>query len=124
MAEFSLFDKNNNGIYQTTFALKGTPGIINFSLPLTAPPLEIGKDYQWSFAMICKPEDRLQDRVVRGWLRRTKPKPALMSQLKEAVPQERIALYAAAGIWYDELTTLYELRRSQPDTIAAKPLRK
>ncbi len=113
--EFSLFDQNNKGIYQTTFALTNTPGIISFSLPPNAPPLEIGKDYTWSFAIICDPKKRLQDKFVRGRIRRTKLDSALINQIEKAAPKERISLYRTADVWYEALFTLFELQRSQPD---------
>lgn len=141
-AEFSLFDQNNKGIYQTTFALTNTPGIVSFSLPPNAPPLEIGKDYTWSFAMICDPKNRLQDQFVRGRIRRTQLDSALMNQIEKAAPKERVSLYRMADVWYEALFTLFELQRSQPDdpsmsagwkellnsgglnSIAAQPLKK
>ncbi len=113
-AEFSLFDQNNKGIYQTTFALTNTPGIVSFSLPPNAPPLEIGKDYTWSFAMICNPKNRLQDQFVRGRIRRTELDSALMNQIEKAAPKERVSLYRTADVWYEPLFTLFELQRSQP----------
>ncbi len=114
-AEFSLFDQNNQGIYQTTFALTNTPGIVSFSLPPNSPPLEIGKDYTWSFAMICNPKNRLQDQFVRGRIRRTELDSALMNQIEKAAPKERVSLYRSADVWYEALFTLFELQRSQPD---------
>ena len=114
-AEFSLFDQDNKGIYQTTFALSDTPGIASFSLPPNAPPLEIGKDYTWSFAMICDPKKRLQDQFVRGRIRRTKLNSALMNQIEKAAPKERVSLYRTANVWYEALFTLFELQRSQPN---------
>jgi hypothetical protein len=141
-AEFSLFDQNNKGIYQTTFALTDTPGIVSFSLPPNAPPLEIGKDYTWSFAMICNPKNRLQDQFVRGRIRRTELDLALMNQIEKATPEERVSLYRSADVWYEALFTLFELQRSQTtdlsvsaawkellnsgglNTIAAQPLEK
>ncbi|NEQ22735.1 MAG: DUF928 domain-containing protein [Microcoleus sp. SIO2G3] len=114
-AEFSLFDQNNNGIYQTTFALSNTPGIVSFNLPPNAPPLEIGKDYTWSFAIICDPKKRLQDRFVRGRIRRTELDSALMNRIEKAAPRERVSLYRSAGVWYEPLFMLFELQHSQPD---------
>lgn len=141
-AEFSLFDQNNQGIYQTTFALTNTPGIVSFSLPPNAPPLEIAKNYTWSFAMICDPKNRLQDQFVRGRIRRTELDSALMNQIEKAAPKERVSLYRSADVWYEAVFTLFELQRSQPNdssvsvawkellnsgglhSIAAQPLKK
>jgi hypothetical protein len=114
-AEFSLFDQNNKGIYQTTFDLTNTPGIVSFSLPPNAPPLEIGKDYTWSFAMICNPKNRLQDQFVRGRIRRTELDSALINQIEKAAPNERVSLYRTADVWYEALFILSELQRSQPN---------
>ncbi len=114
-AEFSLFDQNNKGIYQTTFALTNTPGIVSFSLPPNAPLLEIGKNYTWSFAMICDPKNRLQDQFVRGRTRRTELDSALMNQIENAAPKERVSLYRTADVWYEALFTLFELQHSQPN---------
>lgn len=114
-AEFSLFDQNNQGIYQTTFALTNTPGIVSFSLPPKAPPLEIGKDYTWSLAMICNPKNRLQDQFVRGRIRRIQLDSALMNQIEKATPKERVSLYRSAGVWYEAILTLFDLQRSQPN---------
>ena len=142
IAEFSLFGRNNRGIYQTTFALGRTPKIVSFSLPTTAPSLKIGEDYQWFFTMICMPQDRLQDQFVTGSVRRIQLNPASPDKLEKAAPKERIDLYTANGIWYEALSTLLMLRRSQPndpnliaawqrllhtvglDAISAQPLRK
>jgi hypothetical protein len=114
-AEFSLFDQNNKGIYQTTFALTNTPGIVSFSLPPNAPLLEIGKDYTWSFAMICDRKNRLQDQFVRGRIRRTELNSVLRNQIEKAAPKERVSLYRTVDVWYEPLFTLFELQRSQPD---------
>lgn len=141
-AEFSLFEQNNKGIYQTTFPLTNTPGIVSFSLPPNAPPLEFGKDYTWSFAMICDPKKRLQDQFVRGRIRRIELDSALMNQIEKASPKERVSLYKSAGVWYEAVFTLFELQRSQPndssvsaawkellnsgglDSISAQPIKK
>ena len=72
--ELSVFDENSNGIYQTTVALTGRPGVVSIRLPDSEPALDLGKRYQWKFAMICNPEDRLsQDRVVSGWIQQSEP---------------------------------------------------
>ena len=113
--EFSLFDQNNKGIYQTTFVLTNTPGIVSFSLPPNAPLLEIGKDYTWSFAMICDSKNRLQDQFVRGRIRRTELDSALINQIEKAAPKERVSLYRTADVWYEAVFTLFELQRSQPN---------
>ncbi len=120
-AEFVLLDEaNNHKVYETTFTITGTPGIVSVSLPAskTLPPLEIGKDYHWYVSVICDPDDRSGDVYVDGWVQRVEPTPSLMSQLEKASPAERVALYRKNGIWHDTLTFLAEGRRLNPSNSA------
>lgn len=112
--EFSLFDQNRRGIYQTTFALTGTPGIIRFTLPSNAPALMVGSVYTWVFALICDPADRRRDRPTAGAIRYTPLNLAQRQQIERATPRERVALYRQAGIWYETISLLVEQQRSQP----------
>lgn len=112
--EFELVDDRENPIYQTTFAIGDTPGIVSFTLPTTAPPLEYGKYYHWYFEVLCDREDRSGDSIVSGWSRRLELSPDRWRSLKAASPLERPAVYAEAGLWHETLASLAELRRSQP----------
>ncbi len=119
-AELSLRDEQGNGIYQTTFNLSDTPGILSIPLPATAPALEIGQKYQWSIAMICNPDDRLRDQVVDAWIQRTELPASLRQQLETASILEQASLYAQNGIWYDTISTLAEFAsQSENSTVAA-----
>jgi len=115
-AEFVLLDENDQDVYRTTFKTSGEPGVVSLSLPAFAnlPPLEVGKAYHWYFSLIYNPEDRSKDTVVEGWIQRVEPSLTLERELEKATPRDRVALYANSGIWYDSLTSLAELRRSQP----------
>jgi hypothetical protein len=112
-AEFSLRDRSERGIYRKTLTLTNTPGIISISLPAQVPPLEIGKQYLWSFAVICNPDDRLEDRFVTGTVQRIEFDSTRLHQILQASPQEQVALYQKASAWYDTLVVLYQLKRSQ-----------
>lgn len=117
-AEFVLLDDKDNYVYKTTLTLSETPGVVSFSLPSTAKPLEIGKSYRWYFLIPCDQQNPSRSVFVNGWVQRIAPNPALMSQLETATPRERVALYADAGIWYEAQTTLAELRRTEPNDAA------
>lgn len=121
-AEFSLRDPNEDEVYQTTFALTHTADIVSITLPSQIPPLEIGKPYTWSVAIICNPNDRLNDRFVTGTVQRTELNPDRLRQIQQASPRERVALYQQADAWYDALAILFELRRTQPNDSAIKAL--
>ncbi len=107
---FVLQDERGKTIYKTSFTSEMQPGIVSFRLP-SGTRLELNKMYQWYLAINCNTQVPI---FVKGWVQRVVPNPALMSKLKAATPQERAALYAANGIWYDALTTLAELRNANP----------
>ena len=116
--QFVLLDDNDNYVYKTALTLSKTPGVVSFRLPSTAEPLEIGKSYHWYFLIPCDSQKPSRSVFVNGWVQRVALNPALMSQLKTATPQKRVALYAAAGIWHEAQTTLAELRRTEPNDAA------
>jgi hypothetical protein len=95
--------------------LTNTPDIISITLPPQTPPLEVGKQYTWSLAVICNPNDRVDDRFVTGTVQRTELDPTLWSQIQQAPPKEQVSLYQKADAWYDALAVLFELQRTQPN---------
>ncbi|MFB2981438.1 DUF928 domain-containing protein [Microseira sp. BLCC-F43] len=101
-----LRNENKQVIYRTTFEITQGKGIVNFRLPKTAPPLEIGRKYQWVF--------RSEDLTRYGWVERVALKPEIVSQLATATPRQRVLIFAQNGIWYETLTELAELRRTHP----------
>lgn len=113
-AEFVLKDVDEKDVYRATIPLSGQRGIVRFQLPADAPELEVGKDYQWFFNVVCQPDDRLRDSFVTAWIQRVEPNSTLTNALKSAEPRQRPNIYAQAGIWQDTLTTLTELRRTRP----------
>ncbi|MEW6498007.1 MAG: DUF928 domain-containing protein [Cyanobacteriota bacterium] len=128
--EFVLRDATDREIYSMKYALAksppgvvtGTPGIMSLSVPALAgfSPLEIGQEYQWSLALICNPLDRSSDYIVEGKIKRTLPDPTLIQTVQRATPQERIALYAQARLWYETVGTMAELQRAQPNDYELK----
>jgi len=112
--EFVLQDEKGNEVYQTQFTESGTvPGVVGLQLPPTVDPLEVGKRYQWFFLIYCNPD---QPTFVEGWVERVELNSTLKNQLDQATtPQQKADLYAQAGIWYEAVTTLAELRRQKPN---------
>lgn len=112
---FSLKDENNKGIYQTILPGPGEAGIARVSLPEDQPPLEIGKTYTWSVGIMCEP---IQTDMpwVQGQVRRVEFPLASSSRSSSATELEMAASYGKAGIWYDTLSVIAELRRSQPES--------
>lgn len=128
--EFVLRDATDQEIYSMKYALAqspqgivtGTPGIMSLSVPALASfsPLEIGQDYRWALALICNPLDRSSDHTVEGKIKRTLPDPTLTQKIQQATPQERIALYAQARLWYETVGTMVDLQRAQPNNYELK----
>lgn len=121
-AEFSLLDRNGDSAYQTTFALTHTADIVTMTLPSQVSPLAVGKPYTWSIALICNPNDRLNDHFVTGTVQRIELPPDRLRQIQQASPRERVALYQQADAWYDALAVLFELRHTQPSDPDVKTL--
>ncbi len=114
-AEFSLRSRDGRGVYRTTVALTNTPDIMSITLPAQAPPLEVGKQYTWSLAVICNQNDRVEDRFVTGTVQRTELDATRWKQIQQASPKEQVSLYQKADAWYDALAVLFELQRTQPN---------
>lgn len=116
-AFFSLQDEQHNNYYQSFLTLDRQSGIASISLPADAPALEVGKPYRWYFVLMCDNILKPDSPLVEGHIQRIEPALALISRLEEATPLERAALYGEAGIWYDTLATLAQLRRSNPNQL-------
>jgi hypothetical protein len=112
-AEFSLRNRMGQGVYRTMIALTTTPNLISITLPAQVPPLEVGKPYTWSFAIICNADDRLDDRFVTGMVQRLALNAAQLRQIQQAPPRAQVTLYQQANAWYDAIAVLHQLKRSQ-----------
>lgn len=120
---FVLKSEEGEDIYQTSFTITGQGGILNISLPAYAnlPPLEVNKSYQWLFDLVCVARNSaslgdIPISSLNGWIQRIDPSPNLMQQLEQArTPEDKVAVYAQNGIWYEALNTLVELRRANPN---------
>ena len=77
--------------------------------------LEEGRAYQWFVAVVADPERRFGDPVARGSVRRVPSAPPLAAQIAAARPEEKAAVLAAAGIWYDALANVAD---RMPDRLA------
>lgn len=117
-ANFALYlEGSPNEIYQKAIPLTATPGIVRIDFPEAAPALEIGQKYEWDFSLVCDPNDPSADYWLSGSITRTLPNPKIQENKGEfAQPSLALAaLYGKSGIWYDTLTTLADLRLSQPE---------
>jgi hypothetical protein len=112
--ELVILDENkNNVVSKQSYKPSGKAGVV--SIPVTTASLEVGKQYRWSFSVICDAKARSHDRVVDGAIKRIQPQAQLATQLKNASPQQLPHLYAQAGIWQDSIASLASLRTSRPN---------
>ncbi|KOR34514.1 hypothetical protein AM228_23665 [Planktothricoides sp. SR001] len=115
---FSLIDQDNQTLYQNEFSIPQTGGIISFSLPESAPSLEIGKNYQWSMVLMCNQTMRPDSPRITSWVKRVEPLPMTVNQPQNQTGIELAAFYAKNGIWYDSLNILGNLWRKSPQNFS------
>ena len=110
----SIQDENEEEIYQGVLPIGNQSGIISLDVPQEAPALETGKTYKWSFALMCDNKLRPDSPIIEGYIERVQPESELTAQLEGATPVEMAALYGKAGIWYETIATLVQLREAEP----------
>lgn len=121
--EFVLEDNTTNQeLYKTTLKPSKQSGVVRVSFPNNAnlPSLQNGKEYAWSFSVVCDTQSRDKDIEVTGSIQRIQTDPNLAIQLQKTQPRERAALYATSGIWQDTLTIIADLRRTNPNDLGVK----
>jgi len=62
--------------------------------------------YRWSVAVVVDPENRSQDIIATGVIKRIEPSPDLAAKLAQASEADKPAIYAENGIWYDALQSI------------------
>lgn len=110
--EFSLFTKEQEGIYQANLPVP-TSGLLKITLPANVALLP-NQPYYWTAALVCDPKRRTKDWLVGSWIRQQPFNPKLQPQLTAADPEQRVRLYTQEGFWYDALNTYLELSQTQP----------
>ncbi|MBP5977471.1 DUF928 domain-containing protein [Brasilonema sp. CT11] len=115
-AEFILQDSAGNDIYRNAIALPPKPGVIGVSLPSNTS-LQVGKTYRWYLKVRCNQQQTASVPIyVEGDIQRVNLDSRVMQQLEAAVdPRQKIAIYAANGIWFDSLTMLAQERQKNPN---------
>ncbi|MEL7050854.1 MAG: DUF928 domain-containing protein [Cyanobacteria bacterium J06634_6] len=109
LIEFGLYDSEGELLFQKTLTATGEAGLTHLSMPETAAPLDINRDYRWYLSVVCDPQSRAEDLTVTGWVRRVEASTHLLEQLATLTPEEQISLYEASDLWFDALTALSTL---------------
>ncbi|MEL6775815.1 MAG: DUF928 domain-containing protein [Cyanobacteria bacterium J06597_16] len=114
---FQLFNESDDLIYTAEVDISHDHGLSEFQLPTTAPALVINTNYRWVFSVTCNntrlvsPYENSSALGLQGWVRRIELSEELRSQLKETTPENRVSLYASAGLWHEQVSELVNLRR-------------
>jgi hypothetical protein len=99
--------------YQVSFQLPETPGFVKISLPITAIPLELNKQYRWQFTLYCTsndPTDLSQSIWHNGSIERLDPQ-RLEPQTATALVMDQMKFYQDNRLWYDisaDLVQIYD----------------
>ena len=117
IVEFVLRNANDDLVYETVFPVNSESGVVSLSLPeaTNSHDLQPNQQYHWYLSLICNPEDRSEDIVVEGIIKRVIPHPQLASQLEKSQPLEQVDLYLEAGLWHEALATLAQIHKSESD---------
>lgn len=116
-AKFLVLNQTGSEIiYEETFAVSGTPGVVEFSIPPNTTALEVGKTYKWSVEVVCDPNDSDSsgNLAVEGVIQRVEASANLVD-IEKVAQSDRPLAYAEADIWYDAVATLAKLRQDQPN---------
>jgi len=122
-AKFSLLNKEGDDtLYEKTFPLTSTGGVMSFTLPADAQTLEVNKEYRWSLEVICDTQDGDQggNTHVEGAVKRVTPEAPIAQELNNAPISDRLTIYTQAGYWYDTVKTLAQLRLDNPNDSTLK----
>jgi hypothetical protein len=116
-ASLFLYDHNQRVVYEKIVKLKSRDRIVSIALSdsPSLPPLEVGKSYKWDFYIAFDEGDMSRSVSVAGWIKRVSLDSKLQHKLNTALPQQKPAIYASNGLWYDALASLAKLRCSYPD---------
>lgn len=110
--KFSLKDERGNSVYETTLETDKTKELVGIQLPKNT--LKVGQDYRWYFSVLCDSDDRSQDIVLSGWLRRVEAS-IVSSQASGLDAHLNLAQsYEKRGLWNDAIAVLVELRQTYP----------
>ncbi|WP_346292706.1 DUF928 domain-containing protein [Sphaerothrix gracilis] len=113
--EFLLYEAGTNRlVYQESYEPQASSGqLLAVDLPADGQhSLAVGQDYYWYFSVVCSQAQPDENLVVESNIRRIAPTAELSQQLAAARPQDRPAIYAGAGVWYE---TLEALAAVEPD---------
>ena len=117
--ELTLIDESGVVPILETVVATGQPGGLHaLSLREAGIRLQPGIDYQWSVALVPSTEERSNDVLSAGAIRRIEMPAVLGDRLQGANAAQRAAALAESGIWYDAIAELSLAITAQPQDAA------
>lgn len=113
-ALFSIRDANEDYDYLTEMAISERAGIVRLTIPDDAPALDINQEYKWSLSLLCDNKLRPDSPVAQGDIMRVATDSSLTDKLAQADLLESAAIYGKAGLWYETISSLAELKSINP----------
>ncbi|MEL6602576.1 MAG: DUF928 domain-containing protein [Cyanobacteria bacterium J06614_10] len=127
--EFVLRNEADELVYTTTFQVERAGGMIALDTAevATLSPLTVNETYRWYLSIIPEANDRANDVVVHGNIRRVEREAWLAQQAIDSETLARLnstdrlqqakALYQQANLWHDAANILNELRQANPNDV-------
>lgn len=98
-------------------------GIRSLSLARHGVTLAPGVTYQWSVALITDPKNRSKDVIASGSIKRVEEPAELREKTAAASAEDRAAIYAQGGFWYDALQSISGAIAANPKNAGLHQLR-
>jgi hypothetical protein len=91
-------------------------GIVGIPLPHQMSSLDDGVQYNWTLTYSCDSRKSDGEKLVKSSIEKMTPSSELQISLSQAQSvEEKIEIYAQAGIWYDMVGLLLNERLANPD---------
>ena len=113
--------KNPKPLLSLNSAAPTPAGIHELRLSKTKVELKPGVVYRWSIAVVVDPQNRSQDIIANGVIKRVDVPADLKAKLDQASDADKPALYAESGIWYDALQAISDQIAKDPGKAAFAP---
>jgi hypothetical protein len=110
-------------LVETELAIVKAAGIQRISLADFDIRLKPDVPYQWSVAVVMDEEQRSGNILASGMIVYVESPPAVINRAADAGGEERIHVYAGAGLWYDALQSLDELISAGTDAERMRQVR-
>ena len=120
--EFVVRTKDDQLVHEAFLKTTGQAGIMSVAIPDQVKDnlSESHGDYHWYLSMICDPNHRSRDIVLEGWIEHVELNKSVKERIELSTDLEKSHLLQQEGVWYDALSVLAELKKSDSDLISIR----